>query len=309
LQREILRIVEEAEGPPTIEGLRWTTYQNLGYVIGRERKLPTKWNTSVRRAASGLFRGGHINISVRRLANFEECVAHYPYKSLSDETRKVRETFLPSLLKWFRDPRGFGPKYGVSSNEKFYLESLGEAFHEELKIRWSKIEDWLRSLYGTAKNSPDDLLKLICKGRGLFRESVFLVRRIHEGGGITVDAALTDLIEAVRRKQKLPDELATELEKLKELVLPRETASVLRFKSLVHELADIPRHGQCSLKQTTLDYLHQEMKTSVEKMPGFKQKEGLRYDFGGPPQFEYDSKLKKLFDHTVFQNFHFLSLS
>lgn len=299
LQDAILGMLRDPkQGKATIETTRWSLYEGMGKpCLEPGAKLPTAWNTSFQRAADTLAEHGHITITRRPLENFEECVEHYPGKTLFADKRALRCKFLPTLLEWIRDPKGIGPKYGVEENERFHFKLLPEIIRKDIEIRWFRIEERLRPIYGNLQESPDNLLRLICKGSNLFRAN-----------NVEVRIALTHLIERACQERSLPEDLVDELRHLKNLFLPSHEAGILRLKSLIHEFAEVPRHGQCSLREETLEYLHAHQTEIVENMPGFRQEASPRCISWQKTNCEYDPKLKKLFDQTVFQKFEFVSL-
>lgn len=302
MQNAILRLLQSTGEDMTIETTRWSLYENTGKsaTIGM---LPSAWNTSVSRAAKGLHERGLVEITPRHLVSFEECVRHYPGKAMQAEKRALRDRFLPLLWNWTQEARGISPKYGEAANEKFHLEHLPKSVVEELGRRWCSLEDALRPIYGQASESADLLLDLICKGSSLFRRS-----------GIETYPSLTDAIESVCRRNLVPSHLCTELQAFKQDFLSNQQAGSLRLKSFVHEIADVPKHGQCALKAATLNYLHENDREFVEKMPGFKKKESQFHTYFGQEldpskRFEYPPDLVALFDQTVFQRFKFITLA
>lgn len=303
LQQGILRAAEEvAEFGTTVEGLRWSLYELSGRpALQAGGELPTAWNTSFRRAIKGLADREIVTITSRPLASFEECVEHYPGKTLKVDARGLRRQFLPILLEWTHEKGGLGPKYGAADNEEHHLRLLPKDQVGQLEADWPQLEERLRPLYGAVSQAcADDLLKLICKGR-----SLFLSRDVSAHG------SLASWVEAVCRSSVLPDALALDLRVFLERFMPRGTAGALKSKSIIHELADVPRHGQCSLRPDTLEYLHERQKEVVEAMPGFAPKRGrfpTRHT-PNPVEYDYAPGLMKFFDHTVFQNFDFIALA
>ena len=302
MQNAILRLLQSGRGETTIETMRWSLYESAGKSSSAPT-LPGAWNTSVSRAAKGLHERGLVEIASRRLESFEECVQHYPGKSMNAQKRALRSRFLPKLWDWTRESRGISPKYGVADNEKFHLEQLPKAAVEELGRRWCKIEESLRPIYGQTRESADLLLYLICKGSDLFRRS-----------GIEVYTSLTRSIESVCQLNLVPSLLGTELQTFKQEFLSNQRAGSLRFKSFIHEIADVPRHGHCTLKPATLMYLHEQDRDFVEKMPGFKRKDSpfrpyLALELKDSEKFEYEPVLVTLFDQTAFQRFKFITLA
>lgn len=286
----------------TAEALRWFLFEQGGNrELSHQGKLPNTWNTSFARAVDRLGELGRIKITSRPLESFEECVEHYPGKTLKAEARKLRLQFLPVLLEWSQEKNGLGPKYGAADNEEHHLRLLPKDQVALLEADWPGLEERLRPLYGAAPQAAAaNLLKLICKGRYLFQS--------HD---VAANGSLASGVEAACRSGALPDALASDLRSFLERFIPSGTAGALKLKSFIHELADVPRHGQCSLRGETLEYLRQCRNEVVETMDGFREKNGKIRKPWGPAaaEYEYPGPLRKLFDHTVFQDFDFIALA
>lgn len=300
IQQAILALLKGRDGALPMESARWLLYEADQSPI-TEGKLPNDWNTAILRAAKSLEERGLIAITSRRLESFRECVEFYPDKTLIAGRRELRKRFLPLLLEWIEAPDGIVPRYDEAQNENFHLQGLSEPDVQTLQRRWQEIEGTLKSLFGQGSQPSDHLLRLICKGRYLFREA-----------DIEVHASFAATIRAVLEHQLVPESLASDLQKFQEEFLPRKGAGSLRLKSLIRTFADVPRHRQCKLKIATLKYLHGRERAFVEAMPGFRQKQGFEGNWLNMEpsflQFEhaYSPDLVRIFDQTVFQRFHFL---
>jgi hypothetical protein len=307
LQEAILRsAADAAEKSLTVETLRWVLFEN-GKPPRRTspNNLSTGWNTSFRRAVEGLAERRRIIVQRRPLHTFEECVEHYPAKTLQGEARSLRLTFLPVLLEWTREKGGLRPRYDTSANEIHHLRQLRKDRRnvEELRSQWSSLEERLRSIYGNvAKQHSDSLVRLICKGRDLFG-----IRDVH------TSFSFTQLVEGALVTGLLPTDLMNDLRSFVDKFLPQTKADALKLRSFVHELANVPHSGQCTLRSETLKYLHERRRRDVEAMPGFRErKRGFPKSWNkrsSEYEYEYAPQLRKLFDHTVFQNFGFIALS
>ncbi len=298
LQESVLQALRAAAHPTTEETLRWSLRENCDANRVCEG-LPNSWNTSFARAIQGLAERGLLSIEARRLETFEECVRHYPGKTLDGEKRSLRQTFLPTLLKWIREDGGIDPRYNAAENEEFRLRQVPEEKLQDITTRWRRIEGGLRPLYGGAGESADDILRLICKGRSLFGP-----------GDVQVRVSLAYLTSQALRGNTLPDWLSSELRALEELFLPKGVARTLRLKSFIRRLADVPTSGKCSLKSETLAYLHGSHPEIVARLSRPKRDSVYVPEWGpkfGEHRFTYHSKLKDLIDHTVFQRFRFVT--
>ena len=302
MQEAILRSLRTSQGGMTVETMRWGLFEESdGFSPGQD--LPNSWNTSLARATKGLEERGFVDIVPRLLVSLEECVRHYPAKTMQAGKRALRARFLPILCDCTDDSGGITNRYGVAANEEFHLRQLPRTVVDELNFRWAGLEELLRPIYGQAPRSADDILSLICKGRRLFR------RR-----GIEVNTSLRLAVDNVCRKNLVPDLLANDLQNFYKDFLTEEHAGSLSLKSFVRSVADVPRHRQCSLRPTTLKYLHERDRQYIESMPGFKVNEspfGLGSDmyWNDADRFTYPKGLETLFDQTVFQKFDFITLN
>ena len=303
-QRILTALKEKKEW--TLESLRWREFeQHGGRGLDGRGKLPGSWNTSFGRAVEGLEEKGRISIDSRPLENFEECADHFPGKTLDGNARALRLQMLPALLEWTRDPRGLGPKYGAADNEEFHLAQLTKENPPELTRlagEWYDLEDHLRHQYGNAvRPAADTLLKLICRGRNLF------YRR-----DVSASGSLGGLIGTACGNGGVSDELAERLKTFLEEFIPSGRSAALEFKSIMHQLADSPRHGHTKLREPTLDYLHEKEKVLVEAMEGFVPKVVRpwgKFVLPDESKNKYPPDLIKLFDQSVFQEFRFLKLN
>jgi hypothetical protein len=207
-------------------------------------------------------------------------------------------------LEWSKEKGGLTPKYNAAANEIHHLqllEKMDSSEMERLSSEWSRLEQRLRPIYGSASVGDDDLLRLICKGRSLF-------------GIDDVNAKCYSFSQAVERACAhggVPEKLSADLRAFVETFIPSTRAGALKLRSFVHVLADVPRSGQCKLRDATLEYLHRQRTELVETMPGFREKKkGITVvAFGSNRRFEYAPELRKLLDHTVFQRFSFIALN
>ncbi len=302
MQEAVLHSLRTSQGETTVETMRWELYEESDN-FSTTRDLSNSWNTSLARATKGLEERGLVDITARLLVSLEECVRHYPGKTMQAEKRALRGRFLPILCDRTKDSGGITNRYGVAANEEFHLRQLPCTIVDELSSRWAGLEESLRPIYGQAQRSADDILSLICKGRRLFR------RR-----SIEAHISLRLAIDNVCRKSLVPDHLASDLQNFYEDFLTEEHAGSLSLKSFVRSVADVPRHRQCSLRPTTLKYLHERDRQYIESMPGFKVNEspfGPDSDmyWNDTDRFTFPKGLGTLFDQTVFQKFDFITLN
>lgn len=286
----------------TSESLRWIMPEDSGGTAKvKDGKLNPTWNTSFRRALKSLESRGRIGIVSRTLVSFEECVAHYPNKTLQVDARNLRSDFLPVLQEWIDAEDGITPKYGTAANEEHHLKQLPKNEFDMLVRDWMNLEESIRPLYGSAPRAGSDgLLRLICKGRNLFLAS-----------DISAHGSLAGLIGSACNGGSLPTELNARLSAFSDRVVSRETAAALEFKSLIHALADVVRHGSCGLRKRTLEYLHRQKKSEVEALDGFEDKHQGEFKPWNIPELRYiyPPSLTKLFDHSVLQKFDFVTLA
>jgi hypothetical protein len=296
-QEGILRALREKDSW-TAEGLRWELFEKSGGTLTEDGRLPPTWNTSFSRAVGKLGEGGRIEIVSRCLETFAECVEHYPGKTLKAEARRLRQQLLPALLEWTQEKGGAGPKYGAAQNEEHNMRSLLPDALRQLEGEWSLLEERLRPIYGSAPcDKAFPILSLICKGRSLFWS--------HD---VSASGSLGGWIEATCAGGMLPEDLVVDLQDFQERFIPRGTAAFLKFKSIIHLFADVPRHGQCSLRTDTLQYLHDRRSAVVTPMATQKRGQFPTIYNPHPVEFVYESKLVHLFDQSVFQEFDFIHL-
>src|SRR5688500_9106133 len=119
LQKAILDQVNE-HGLTTVESIRWTVREedddmNLGFGD----------INAVKRAVESLVARSRVKHTERPLQSIDECIAHYPGKTLKAAIRRLRIDLLPAL----REPspgRGSHLRYTLADNEKFHFASLPE---------------------------------------------------------------------------------------------------------------------------------------------------------------------------------------
>jgi hypothetical protein len=142
------------------------------------------------------------------------------------------------------------------------------------------------------------------KGRALFLKSNV------EHRGSFADA----LAESASRGLLAPD-LARRMAEFRLKFMPAPTEGALRLKSYVHEFAHVYSRGRYILKSATVERLHNARPDIIESQPGFERAAGPFVRQAGRTAREgaqlmrkpkYSDNLYKLFDQTVFQDFHFL---
>ncbi len=291
LQREISKYVGESAEPVTVEFMRWSLYERLGKPrIPEDGALPNEWNTSFSRAVNSLVSRSNplLQIEKRRLASLEECVMHYPGKTLLAATRRLRTTLLPALLEWTREKLGAAPHYNTAENEQYLVEHLPQDRVRCLRVKWMRLESLMQPSF--ARSGGDDLLLLFAKGGALFR-----------GIEIRSRHSFAELVRTCCVGGDLPSGVVGELRRFATDFLSPATAGSLKLKSFVHEFAHVPPRGQCSLCESTKEALHRLRKPFVELLAGFRPAENkcLRNP-------HYSDAMDKLFDQTVFQRFKFV---
>lgn len=304
-QERILKALEDG-GEWTTESLRWFLFEkDKNRELSCEGKLPSSWNTSFARAVQGLGEKHRISVQSRALESFQECVKHYPGKTLRADARKLRAKLLPVLQEWILEKGGLKPKYGIEANEIHHLRSLTKETIHQLGREWESLEEQLRPVYGqTSQAAAPSLLGLICKGRSLFNSP-------HGWSDVSATGSLVVWLNKTARSEALPGELLGNLRAFLDRFIPPKISKVLNFKSYIHELTDVPNHGQCKLRKETINYLHDKCRMVVEGMVGFSEierKHRLSFHFPYEDKYVYPDALLRLFDHTVFQDFEFLAL-
>jgi hypothetical protein len=289
LQRAIIKFVAIATVPVTVESMRWDLCDQLGKpAVLPGKELPPEWNTSFSRAVKKLASDSRklITIERRPLESLEECIRHYPGKSLQVDVRRQRQELLPALLEWTQEKYGASPHYSLGQNEEYFVERLSESRRRWLRNEWGKLELLIRPRF--ADSGSRQLLLLFAKARALFC-----------GLNVKSPFSFADIVK--KSCAELSPELADQLRRFAKGFLSDTSAGALQLKSYVHKFANVPRHGRCSLRKDTLEALHRRRPTFVEAMPGFRSR---RSRFWREPQ--YPPALHKLFDQTVFQSFQFV---
>jgi hypothetical protein len=289
LQRAIIAFITNATAPVTVESMRWDLYNQLQKpAIPISGQLPPEWNTSFARAVKKLAADSRrfFTIERRPLVTLEECVRHFPGKSLQIDVRLHRQELLPALVEWTQEQYGASPRYSQGQNEIYFVKRLTEKRRSWLFGEWKQLEALIRPVF--AKTGSEQLLLLFVKARALFHDL-----------NVKSPLSFANMVEA--SCPELPATVAEQLRRFAKKFLSDTSAGVLQLKSYVHEFANVPRHGQCSLKRDTLEALHRLRPKLVEAMPGFEP---------GHTRFlrepKYPPALHKLFDQTVFQSFQFI---
>lgn len=301
IEQRILREVE-AKGCSeySAEELRWALYECSSKGLSSVGKFSSH-NVSFSRALSRLIEKGLIEVEKRHFLDFKECVQFYPGKTLSAQTRQMRQKFLQTLLDWVNDEHGVLPKYSLADNELHQLPLLSQNDLNAIIEAWGNIEPKLRQAYGQCCSNGDEILRLICKGRNLFRAN--------RPSDIEVGISLGMAIDQACEGELLGEGIKRGLIELGQQFLPEKDARKLKFSSLIHSFAHVPNMGTCELRDDTLDYLYRKEAEYIEEMDGFKsdkKKAGQLHWM--PIKRVYPPQLVRLFDQTVFQKFKFVKL-
>jgi hypothetical protein len=276
--------------------MRWALFEPVKGLPLPSDGLPGPWNSSFTRAVHELAEEPRhlLEIERRPLASLEECVEHFPNKTLDGMTRAVRVELLPALLEWTNDESGPGPHYSAASNEEYHINRFDRDQRREVRQQWLAIEDALVTLHASIRTA--DLFHLIAKGKALFTKSTLQDRN-----------SFAYYLQACNDQKQLPAELSERLRRFAESVLPLAQVGFLKLKSYIHAFAHLPSRGAFSLKPPTIEALHSKRKAFVESLPGFEAPSESRRRFGGEPT--HSDRLLHLFDKTVFQEFQFLRLT
>jgi hypothetical protein len=293
-QRAILAHVGKSKEPVCVESMRWALYEQMNGKIADDSSLPSKWNTSFGRAVKGLTSAMHpvLQVEKRELSSLEECVAHYPGKTLLANVRNQRRVLLPALLEWTKEESGALPAFNVAENEEFFLKKMAKTRLLQLRDEWLRLEPLMRPFL--AKSESDELFYLFTKGKFLF-----------QGMDLHSKKSFVEMAQQCCSSGVLPAAVADRLQSFCRAFISDQTAGALKLKSLVRAFAFVPDRSQCSLKEDTKEVLHLKRKAFVEAMPEFRPARPSRL-LPGPT---YDNFMDKLFDHTVFQKFNFVRIA
>lgn len=289
LQRTIISHVQGAPTGLTVESMRWDLYEKLEKpMVPAGGELPPKWNTSFARAVKRIAADPRkfFGIERRRLKSLDECLSHYPGKSLRADVRHHRQELLPALVEWTQEKYGASPHYSEGENELYYVARLSETRRDWLRQEWTRLETLIRPTF--AESASEHLLLLFLKARALFQ-------------GLNAKSPFSFAAMVRESCEELPKAVAEQLETFAEKFVSDTSAGALKLQSFVHEFASVPRHGQCSLRRDTLEALHRLRPKFVEALPGFNSG---RTRWAQEPK--YPDALHKLFDQTVFQKFQFI---
>jgi hypothetical protein len=303
LQRAILGELSAATRLTTFENLRWKLWEALeagagGQLVGGQ--LPTKWNTSLWRALQTLTGrpGASVVIEKRRLSRIDEVVEHYPGKTLSVAVRSLRLALLPEIRRWARE---HAPRYSLGMNERFHLENLPAPVVRRLQQAWHNLASTLVSLLpGLPGDCQNLLFLLIAKGKSVF-----------EMRGVECHASFAELLKPCLEAGLIPSNIATQVSEFSRALLPPEEAGFLRIKSYVHKLANVARHGRCTLQPDTIEYLDSARPDIVRGLPGYEPPLGpsnhrwIHHD----ARPRHSQQLHSLIDHSIFQKFQFLTIA
>ena len=274
--------------------MRWALYEPVkGRPIPKDG-LPGPWNSSFTRAIHELASEPRLILKIERrpLKSLEECVEHFPNKTLDGMTRDVRLVLLPALLEWTNGD-GPGPHYSAASNEQYHLNKFDPEQRRVVQRQWQALEGDLVTLH--AGNRTNKLFHLIAKGKSLFTKS-----------SLQDPNSFASYLQACDEAALLPPALSGRLFGFTESVLPPAQAEFLKFKSYIHAFANLPSRGPFSLKNPTMEALYERRKPFVESLHGFEQP---RHPMGYVLEPTHSDHLRYLFDNTVFQKFQFVRLA
>lgn len=295
IQRAIIDVLDRhREVQLSVESTRWMLYEATQGISCAANQLPTAWNTAFRRAVQKLADPPHLRITVepRRLTNFRECIDHFPHKTLSVTTRRVRLELLPVLGELVAAQQVM-PRYRAEDNEAYRVRQLADGDRVDLARRWAKAARDLPNAY--SRSEDDALLSLLVKGKSLFEKaSTFSEKR-----------PLLELITVCCNSGMLSEETVRNLRAFAKVFFPRTSRGEIQLKSYIHTFAHVAGNAGYQLKTSTLDKLHERKKQFVESLPGFAPASRRH----GRPKTQHSDMLNKLFDQTVFQRFQFVRLA
>jgi hypothetical protein len=306
LQREIQNYLDSNPAQTTYETLRWALFERLRQNADNSPprlsngRLPSSWNTSLKRALDALVERDDRRLTVerRRLESFDECVTHYPGKSLIAGTRKLRIALLPGLASMI-EKDGQTPRYSLAENESYYLLNHHRENIAGLSEEWKALEPALvEQLPRLAGEQQLQLFLLIARGKSLF-----------ESKNLTCRLSIGQCVEPLVERASLPPMIMKRLTAFSASLLPPAQAGSLNLKSYVRRFADIPRTGSnYCLWPRVVDDLEEMCPETVTKLPGYK-KTPKRSSFmllESHTRSIHGPEIHKLFDKTVFGNFFFI---
>jgi hypothetical protein len=298
LQRRIITQVREAPSFHTIESLRWKFFEeDLSERSQAVERLSTSANTSFLRSALKLEQSGQIIVEKRPLSSLQECVHHYPSKTLDARVRWMRQHLLPALVEWVTDKSGAGPRYGESSNEEYHINENPEKV-QTIGRQWTDIEKAVRHAFLETGDQP--WLELICRVRFLLGMS-----NLKPVNGASWSVA--QLVNACLAQSRSNQSLGDRLREFSNHVLPKEESESLKFKSLIHTFTEIPHRRECRLKYETCEELLKRRPEIVRQLSGFREPPESRWLRQFPREVKhYGPEIHKLFDKKVFEDFQFL---
>lgn len=301
LQQRILAEVERTRNKPTtFETLRWAIWDGEAPSDG---KLPQRLNTSVDRGVKSLVQRGHLIADSRPLADLDEWVTHYPGKTLNIQIRELRKEFLPHIAAWLGSGDGPRAKFSKAENEEFAARKLTPDQMEGFRSLWANLEPSLRQCYGNT--GTEHLFLLLVRGKQLFTR----------WSGVSTSISLGELVMRCSTEQDVSEQLRRQLHALMNKFLPGTSARTLEFKSYIRAVAKhVPTSGHCALSEDAEDELYKRCGERLSQLPGFKcppvsEKRDIFLQFETQPHRPRHSPLlKKILDHSVFQDFRFLTV-
>jgi hypothetical protein len=291
-----MRTLHEEGHQITAEELRWVLYFEKKEPEQDSENLPKSWCNAFQIALAKLEKGKHIKVRRRVLENFDECLRHYPGKTPNGWIRQLRKRMLPYLATWKEAGiLSASPKYNLTQNEVFRFQKMSKSEQRSICEEWEVLAPQLEAAYKSSTEPAEGLFLLLCKGR-----EYFLNRDIHTG------YSMTELVESLK-PGILPTPLSEDLETFMRRFMPEDKARALEFRSIIHRFANIPSLGtHCELHEGTLEHLYHREPRFIEAMEGTTiQKSPWKMPLIGRTK-EFDPRLRRLFDHSVFREFQFL---
>lgn len=315
LQRQILDYLVTGEAGVTYESLRWDLFDRRRAAPGPppgdiptrldNNRLPSTWNSSLKRALDGLADRsvGRVVVDRRHLSSFEELVRHYPGKTLQVDTRRLRITLLPVLEDLVRTGNQYA-HYSQAGNEEFYMITHLRERANRFRKAWRNLESELfEQLPRLSGEDRSDLFLLIARARSLFESAPLECRR-------SIAQCVGPLVE----RRALPPGLQEKVIDFSDSLLPPTEIGFLQVKSFIRSFTDIPRYGSdYRLKPEILDTLEEERPDVVKALPGYEPPPppGSRRRLPilrDEPRSTHGQLIHTLLDKTVFEKFTFISL-
>jgi hypothetical protein len=284
LQNRILLTLEPA----------WVSLNELAWRLQANKEQ----SAQITKAVWSLQRHGLVELEQRKLADFDEVVRVFPFKTHNKEVMKLRKELLP-VLAAYRPPH---VRYPQSKNEVHLLRQRSDL--GVLAPRWTDLELRLLEVMSVARREHDFVLPVVWRARELLhvdhhvrdsRSLRALVRDAYEHGG-------SDLRAVLREVQSFCDEL-----------FPATAA--IELKSLLHDMIIMTKSGASNLREEVVTFLLQRKGDVLRALPHHKDAPrrgrgpGLMSLRDALERTKLDPLVEELLTRKALERFKFLRLT